>query len=248
MAADNLSRRDFLRSTAAAAGGLSAILTGCEQKPTAPTTNTRPRTAAPSDAERERALQAMLASQDPGNIVNALSGNRFKTFDDSGQERVVTIRDIAPQFAGHCTSVSFGLCRCQDYCPTINGFLGDIGRENDNVKSLVIAAKPAIDGRSFETHKDYKDELTGIMRGNQPIILYPLDESGALSEAKGKELQMRFGGIPNPNAKIHTTTVTLYGADGAKLRDARIVKGRDNENSVISGQWNQIISSTGRPR
>lgn len=240
---DAMTRRDALRIGGAGAIGaaLSSLFgAGCQKNDV---------TKEQAAQNAEAAYQSMIASRDPQNIINKLGGHKFRMFTPEGA-KVIEIRDLARDIAGKSTSVSFGYCRCNEYCPTINGLLGGLGQKNQNLNSIIISATPSVDGEDKASHEDYKAYLVKSgMRADQAIVLYPLDANGGLSEEQSQVLQKKFGAIVNPDAKIHTTNVTLFAPDGTQLRNAKIAKEQGARMlDQISKDWEDAIATGGRKR
>jgi cytochrome oxidase Cu insertion factor (SCO1/SenC/PrrC family) len=202
--------------------------------------------AGTSGCDRPNQTPANVAPQrqsapanDAKNVFNVLSQHSF--IGQDGQP--VNMNALATSLQNNYSTVTFGFAECKDYCPMINNVLGELGKSNPSLTSIVIAANPQVDGASPENREAFMNRLRGDGVRHNTIILYPT-EGGALSNSVVPKIAMDTGAIVNAtNPLNHSANVGLYAPGGARVT----VKSGMRSSSEFVNEWAPLMG-TGHQR
>lgn len=183
--------------------------------------------------------EAAGESTDPAkiNLHKALDGFHF--IDQN--ENLVNLNALKTSLNGQCVTVSFGVGKCEDICPTTNTNLGVIGNANKKMTSIIIASQPQTDGKDQASRDSFMKEVRSYGGEQKILILFPISnpkDKKSLSEDKAIELAQKMGAITNEARKItHTASVFLYDTKGAHLD-------RSNGMNPSIKKWANIVNGS----
>lgn len=163
------------------------------------------------------ALAAAACSEQPtanrGELYEKFDGIQFRT----GDGNTVTMNDLKRTLGSQQSVLTFGWNGCDQYCPHTNVTLGTLQRRFGNHNTIVVNVKPEHEGGHPFNIEAYKQalEAQGI---RNPIVLYPLDRNGKLSDETAILAQRRLGAIVDQrNSTNHTPYIHLFDRNGNEL-------------------------------
>ncbi len=195
--APQFTRRQFLQTSAAAAGSFVA---GCSENPKTP-------------AEVAKHYQANTKTSDPKNLYNLLEGTKF--MGQNGED--VSLSSLKTSQQNKFTTLTFGLANCTKYCPMINERLAAVGKSNPDITSIIISVNPETDGNTQADRDAFLAQVRAEGVKQNVVVLYP-KEGGRLSNNVAPTLGQRSGAIVDMSKPFdHSANVILYAPGGAQL-------------------------------
>ncbi len=149
------------------------------------------------------------------NLFDILSG-----YDFVGQDgQPVNKTALAASLRGNHTTLTFGFAKCENYCPMINRVVAELGKNNRELTSIVIAANTEQDGADQTSRDQFMERLRGDGVSHKVVILYPTKE-GKLDNSVSPHIAMQAGAISNPERPLdHSAKVILFAPGGKKLKE-----------------------------
>jgi cytochrome oxidase Cu insertion factor (SCO1/SenC/PrrC family) len=186
------------------------LVAGCSREP-----ETRKASPEENRARIVQTLQQSANPADPNNLYNVLAGYEFQGQD--GQP--VNLQALQTSLRNHFTTLTFGFGECEQYCPMINNVLGEVGKANPDMTSVVISVNPLKDGADQASRDAFMGKIKEAGVKHKVVILYPA-QGGQLAPGLAPQIAIRSGSITNPEKPLdHSAKVKLYGPGGTPLKD-----------------------------
>lgn len=201
---------------------------------------------------KNSAATTMILAEGPKSAVLAATKPSLfqvlRQFKFAGQDgNVMDLQKLERELGRKVATLTFGYNGCDQYCVWTNPALAEAGEKSGGtLKHIAINVIPETEGHTQGFRDGFLKFMTDTgMKAENIIPLYPLDESGQLSNVIAPLIAIKFGEIANlRNPRKHTDRIFLFDDQGRHVDDVAGV----SDPAALVEKWGNYLNPAGRAK